>query len=113
MIEEMFRNMFETKAEYHEILVLEARLYDAGIPHTFNPHGGGWRIAYPNDEKVVCSAIEHNGSYGREADKIEIMGLLTEEEEKRDGVVGWLTAQEVFDRIKNHYESEDNNASKN
>lgn len=113
MEEEMFRNMFETKTEYHEILVLEVRLCDAGIPHTFNPHMGGWRIAYPNDEKTVCSAIEHNGSYGREADKIEIMGLLTDEESKCDGVVGWLTAQEVFERIKNHYESEVNNASEN
>lgn len=113
MTEEMLRNMFETKAEYHEILVLEVRLYDADIPHVFKPHMGGWRIAYPNDEKTVCSAIEHNGSYGREADKIEIMGLLTDEESKHDGVVGWLTAQEVFERIKNHYESEVNNASKN
>ena len=104
MTEEMFRNMFETKAEYHEILVLEVKLYEAKIPHTFQPYMGGWRIAYPNDEKTVCSAIEHNGSYGREADKIEIMGLMTEEENECDGVVGWLTAEEVFNRIKKHYD---------
>lgn len=32
------------------------------------------------------------------------MGLLTEEESKYDSVVGYLTAQEVFNRIKNHYD---------
>lgn len=104
MNEQILRDLFETKAKYHEILVLEVRLCDAGIPHTFNPYMGGWRIAYPDNEKVVCSAIEHNGSYGREVDKIEIMGLLTEEESKYDSVVGYLTAQEVFNRIKNHYD---------
>ena len=56
-------------------------------------------------KKTVCSAIEHNGSYGREADKIKIMGLLTDEESKYDSVVGGLSAQEVFERIKKHYES--------
>lgn len=42
MTEEMFRNMFETKAKYHEILLLEVDLYRAKIPHTFQPHMGGW-----------------------------------------------------------------------
>lgn len=108
MTEQMFRDMFETKAKYHEILVLEVKLYEAKIPHTFNTYMGGWRIAYPNNEKTICSAIEHNGSYGREDDKIEIMGLLTEEESKCDGVVGWLTAEDVFNRIKKHYEEHKN-----
>lgn len=104
MTEGMFRNMFETKAEYHEILVLEVKLYEAKIPHTFQPHMVGWRISYPNDEKTICSAIEHNGSYGREDDKIEIMGLLTDEESQYDSVIGHLTAEEVFNRIKKHYD---------
>ena len=65
----------------------------------------GLAIAYPNRENLVCSVIEHDGSYGREADKIEIMGLLTDEESKYDEVVGWLTAEDVFERIKAHYES--------
>lgn len=109
MTEEIFRNMFETKAKYHEILLLEADLYRANIPHTFQPYMGGWRIAYPNDEKTVCSAIEHNGSYGREDDKIAIMGLLTEEESQYGSATGHLTAEDVFNRIKKHYE-ENNNA---
>lgn len=32
------------------------------------------------------------------------MGLLTDEESKYDSVVGGLSAQEVFERIKKHYE---------
>lgn len=38
-----------------------------------------------------------------EQDLLEIMGLLTEEEEKIDRVLGWLTAKDVFDRIYEHY----------
>lgn len=55
-------------------------------------------------KRFFCSAIEHNGSYGRKSDKIEIIGLLTDEESEYDSVVGGLSAQEVFERIKNHYE---------
>ena len=32
------------------------------------------------------------------------MGLLTDEESERDSVVGWLSAKNVFERIKKHYE---------
>lgn len=100
-------NRFEiTNEKYKEILLLEKMLSESGIPYAKQPMFGGWHICYPNEENTVCSAIEHNGSYGREADKIEIMGLLTDEESKYDSVVGWLSAQEVFERIKKHYESE-------
>ena len=44
---------------------------------------------------------------------IEIMGLLTDEERECDNVVGGLTAKDVFEHIKKHYESEVNNASGN
>lgn len=47
----------------------------------------------------LVSAIEGSGTYGSEDDLLEIMGLLTEEEKKEDTVVGWLTAENVFNRI--------------
>lgn len=100
---EMIKNMYETKAKYHEILVLEVMLCQAGIPHDFETHMCGWHICYPNSENVVCSAVEHNFSYGRDEDKIEIMGLLTEAEEQYDSVCGHLSAKDVFERIQNHY----------
>ena len=48
----------------------------------------------------MVSAIEGFGSYGYADDLIEIMGLLTPEESENDSVKGWLTAEEVFKRIK-------------
>ena len=92
---------------YKEIFKLRDMLDNAGIPYICeNGFLNGLAIAYPSRENMVCSTIEHDGSYGRQADKIEIMGLLTDEEGKYDDVVvGWLTAEDVFERIKKHYES--------
>lgn len=91
---------------YKEIFRLKEMMDNADIPYTFEEgflNGGA--LSYPNRENCVCSAIEHDGSYGRQDDKIEIMGLLTDEESEYDSVVGWLAADEVFLRIKAHYES--------
>lgn len=77
----------------------------ADIPYEFENLYSGGHIMYPNNRKRVCSAIEHEYSYGSYDDKIEIMGLLTEEEKKCDSVIGNLTAEEVFRRIKEHYDS--------
>lgn len=40
-------------------------------------------------------------SHGFGDGKLEIMGLLTEEEAEWDSVVGYLSAEEVFQRIVN------------
>lgn len=85
---------------YQEIIRLHDKLDEAGIPHEFEPYMGGYHIVYNEDGKRVCSAIEHDFSYGHECDTIEIMGLLTPEERVRDDVVGYLTADDVFNRIK-------------
>lgn len=74
----------------------------------------GYQIGYPQLPQTgdfVCSVIEEFGTYGFEENKLEIMGLLTDEESKFDDVVGHLTAEDVFQRIKNHYEREDKNES--
>lgn len=89
---------------YNEILKLKEMLQNNGIPFEIDNMFGGYTIKYPSFEECVCSVIEHNGSYGHDDDKIEIMGLLTDEEYEEDTVVGWLTANDVFDRIKKHYE---------
>lgn len=62
-------------------------------------------IVYREDGERLVSAIEGFGSHGfglngEQGDLIEIMGLLTPEEEKEESVRGWLTAEEVFRRIK-------------
>ena len=68
-------------------------------------------VYYPDGHRMI-SAIEGYGTYGfgnwfhgidgsdeKDGDRSEIMGLLTPEEQERDSVVGYLTAEEVFRRI--------------
>ena len=91
--------------EFREILELERMLIDAQIPHAIRRLYDGWQICYPSiDNHGVLSAIEFTGSYGSENDLIEIMRLLDEQEGEFDAVCGNLSAKNVFERIKNHYD---------
>lgn len=103
--------------KYKEIFKLKELLEKAKIPFEFadrNPLGTAvrwaekWQIGYPvlppNDENI-CSVIEGMGTYGQEQDLLEIMGLLSDEEREDDSVKGYLTAEDVFNRIKTHYEN--------
>jgi hypothetical protein len=93
------------KGGFKEILRLKKMLEDNNIPFVFKEEFGGYHILYSGHKKeMVCSVIEHCGSYGREEDKLEIMGLLTEEELEVDEVKGYLTAEEVFGRIIDDWE---------
>ena len=67
------------------------------------PVSGIRRIKYPKKEDFVCSVIFGYGTYGFEDGKLEIMGLLTPDEEQYDSVAGYLTAEDVFNRISKHY----------
>lgn len=83
--------------KYKEILVLDKLLTEADIPHTLDRNLDGWIVAYPNlGEERVMDAIEHFGSYGHQWDRLEIMW--------GGEVKGYQSAQEVFERIKAHYE---------
>jgi hypothetical protein len=91
--------------KYTEIIRLHGMLAGNDIPHAITRFLDGWQIWYPaTDHPDICvmDAIEHMGSYGKEVDLIEIMGLLTPEEAEHDVVVGYLTAEDVFERIKKH-----------
>ncbi|MCM1275487.1 MAG: hypothetical protein NC299_08985 [Lachnospiraceae bacterium] len=92
--------------KYNEIFKLLEMLRTVGIPHTFEPLYDGFQICYPNKENRVVSVIEHCGSYGFEYDLLEIQGLLTPRERIKDDVLGYLHADEVFNRIKKHYAEE-------
>lgn len=101
------------KENYKEIFRLKEMLEKAEIPFVFrefNDFRNGYQILYPEgniktETKNVCSVIEHSFSYGNEVDKLEIMGLLTEEESEFDTVQGFLSAENVFERIKKHYDT--------
>lgn len=89
---------------------------ESDVKHIYEKHGidMGYQVIvyYPDGERMI-SAIEGWGTYGyggwdhgtmgtteKDGDLIEIMGLLTPEEQEYDSVVGYLTAEEVFRRIR-------------
>ena len=94
--------------KYTEIYVLKELLEQAEIPYQFSsrpfeglPH---IQIVYPNSENRRVSVIQGYGTYGAEKNLLEIMGLLTEAEQGHRSEVGWLSAENVFDRIAADYE---------
>ena len=107
-----------------EIHKLHQMLQTAGIAHEyldrgiqFDPRGElevlgydydwGWQIVvcYKDGDRMI-SVIEGWGTYGVEDDLLEIMGLLTPEEGECDSVCGWLTADDVFSRIRKAVEED-------
>jgi len=85
--------------ENNEMDKLIPMLCKADIPFNLAIHMGRPQIVYPSLEDHVCDAVFHWGSYGHEKGLLEIMGLCDAE----DDVEGWLTAEEVFARISEHY----------
>lgn len=105
-LEELFNNdgTYKTDDRYKEIFQLDEMLTAKEIPHVFHKWLDGWQIIYPEaGERRVMDAVENFGSYGNAQDLLEIMGLLTPEEKKCDSVLGYLTAEEVFERIEKHW----------
>ena len=94
-----------------EIEKLKEMLEKANIPFTYNDdffrgyHKPSYQIViFDKDRKRLCDVVYHLGSYGYDEGLLEIMGGLTEEEDKYDEVLGYLTAEEVFKRFKYCYE---------
>lgn len=89
-------------SNYKEIFKLEQMLLHENIPYRLRVAFDRFQIGYPElppDDATVCSVIEHFGSYGHENDLLEIRGLT-----QNDGEVeGYLTAEDVFNRILKHH----------
>lgn len=96
--------MYYETVDTTEIRKLHQMLTETGIPHEIEVLHGGYHISYPGQEDLGCSVIQHRYSYGRDQGLLEIDGLLTSEEQRVDNVAGWLTAEDVFGRIKAHWE---------
>lgn len=81
-----------------EIERLDAMLKEAGIPFERANGNNFKRIKYPsNDDYNELSIIQGHYSYGGDENLLETMGEY--------GIIeGWLTAEQVFERIKHHYE---------
>lgn len=84
----------------NEIVKLSKMLDKEKIPHEDMQIFDGLQVNYPNKENCICDAICHSFSYGHEQGLLEIMGLTED-----DDVEGYLTAKEVFKRIKKHYKA--------
>lgn len=98
----------QRQTKYSEIIQLHEMLTDKDIPHTLTDYSDGYRIIYKMDKNSVAVIFEHGTSYGHECDLLELSGrLLTETEMTHAGLVksvGWLTANNVFQRILRHWE---------
>lgn len=71
------------------------------IPFEVTERNGRPQVWYPSKEHSICDAICHWGSYGHQTGLIEIMGLTHND----NSVEGYLNADEVFTRIKKHWEA--------
>jgi len=79
-----------TRECYKEILKLKAMLDNEKIPYELEKgYFNGYGLAYPSKKSIICSVIEHDHSYGRGEDLIEIMGLLTKSKSENDNVIGY------------------------
>lgn len=85
-----------------EMQKLVTLLDEEHIPYEISEIYGTAQVFYPSIKSHVCDAICHSGSYGYADGLLEIMGLTKTDE---DDVEGWLTAEEVFNRMKQHYHS--------
>lgn len=91
--------------KYKEILELDRLLNEAGIAHMTYRAMDGWQLSYADmNGDFITDAIEYSGSYGAGKDLLEIAGTLVQVDDGSDyPVEGWLTAQEVFERIRNDW----------
>lgn len=108
--------------KYKEIFKLKRMLEKENIPFDFIENLGydkrllgmypdlldHYQICYPSSDNRWISVVQGYCTYGGTVNRLEIMGGLTplEKYETGDTVVGYLTAKNVFKRIKTHYDSE-------
>lgn len=65
-----------------------------------------YQICYPSRRNMKISVIEGFGTHGREYDRLEILGGFTPWEKFKhgDSPIGFLTAKNVFKRIKKDWD---------
>ena len=107
------------KVEYTQIFKLKVMLDKANIPYEFLDRSyidyEKHELQYPFYQIIVYEPIEYeepiriisvvqgHGTYGENLDLLEIKGCLTDKEYEQDSVAGYLTAEEVFKRIKKEW----------
>ena len=84
-----------------EMEKLAKLLDEANVPYEVNWLFGTKQIIYPNEAHHICDAVCHPYSYGSDRGLLEIMGLVGDD--TGDDVEGYLTAEEVAERIIKHF----------
>lgn len=97
-----FANIFEVMGKGDSRSLDEMKRVCPGLEH--------YQICYPSREYRWISVVQGLGTYGADADRLEIMGGMKPYDlYKCEGelkVEGYLTAREVFRKIKSHYKGE-------
>lgn len=90
-----------------KVLIPEDRLEDM---RAVCPGFEHYQICYPSNHDRWISVVQGLGTYGADADRLEIMGGMKPYDLYKCGgelkVEGYLTAREVFKKIKSHYKGE-------
>lgn len=99
-----YQKKYKILDNYNEIFKLDFMLTKANIDHCFRTRDVANNKFYQITINSIfggrlISVIEGDGTYGANQDLLEIMGCLTLDELKEDTVKGYLTAEEVFERI--------------
>ena len=87
--------------EWTQVDELITMLEKTDIPFTVTSSHGRPQVWYPDDKHPICDAICHCCCYGDQSVVMEIFGLTL----NYDSVEGYLNADEVFARIKEHWEA--------
>ena len=100
------RDEIESHIDLTELNKLEKYLKEHGFLYERSDENWGFfynhqLIVYNEQKTREWDAICHGGSYGHKAGLLEIMGSLVDPKIDGDSVVGWLTADEVIERIEN------------
>ena len=91
----------------NELDKLEAYLKENGIEYTREDRESE-KYLYSNKHQIVVykdgviqwDAICHPGSYGYEHGLLEIYGNIVDYEKDGDSVAGWLTADDIIQRLQ-------------
>ena len=84
-----------------EILRLKEMLESENIPFVFfeREEVKGYQIFKTRMGKIIFSVVQHKYSYGNDVNLLEMWDM------SKDDVEGYLSAEDVFERIKKHYEA--------
>lgn len=85
---------------YLKLNNIQYKRFDESGMYGYNRHQ---IIVYDENGKRLWDAICHKGSYGYSEGLLEIYGTIVRP--CRDSVEGWLTAEDVIERIEEHERS--------